>query len=101
MKTLPEILRDVIAINEEAHAPARNGRVIVIARGDHEPLDGRSSAFQLQVRHDVDMGLDEYRCVARSWLGEEWSIWREHRGWLGGGGFDVSDVLATDWRIIA
>ena len=97
MKTLPEILRDVMILLDD-----RAREHVVIARGQqHEPLDGRSSAYQIRLRHDVDMGLSEYRCEARSWLGEQWSTWRDQRGWLGGGGFDVSDVLATDWRIIA
>ena len=96
MKTLPEVLRDVMILLDDPRVER-----VVIARGDHEPLDGRSSTFQIGLRHDVDMGLSEYRCEARSWLGKQWSTWREQRGWLGGGGFDVSDVLATDWRIIS
>jgi hypothetical protein len=94
MKTLPEVLRDaMILLDDSARA------YVVIERGHHEPLDGRSSTFQIRLGHDLDMGLSEYRCEARSWLGEQWSNWRAHRGWLGGGGFDTSDVLATDWRI--
>jgi hypothetical protein len=100
VKTLPEILHDVMILLADRPEPVER---IVIARGDHEPLDERCSAFQIRLRpsvwsHDVDMGL---LCEARSWLGEQWDSWREHRSLLGGGGFDVSDVLATDWRIIS
>lgn len=95
MKTLPEILRDAILLLDDGR------EYIVIARGHHEPLDGRSSAFQIRLRRDIDMGLTRYRCEERSWLGEQWSSWREQRGWLGGSSFDISDVLATDWRIIS
>jgi len=104
MKTLPEILRDAILLLDEGREH------VVIARGHaHEPLDGRSQAWQIRLRRDplVDlldqrnMGLSEYRCETRGWLGEQWSSWHEQRGWLGGGSFDTSDVLATDWRIIS
>ena len=95
MKTLPEILRDAMVLLDDRER-------VVIARGQvGQPPDGRSAAYQLRLRHDVDMGLSAYRCEARSWLGGQWSDWREHRGWLGNGGFDVDDVLAMDWRIIA
>lgn len=93
MKTLPEILRDVILLLDDGHES------VVIVRGDNAPLDGYSSAFQLKLHHEVD--LSAYRCEARSWLGEQWSIWKEWRGWLGGASFDIDDVLATDWRIVA
>ena len=94
MKTLPEILRDAMCLLDEGRES------VVIARGQqHEPLDARSEAFQLRLRHDIDIGLPEYRCEARLWLSGQWSSWQDHRGWLGGGSFDTSDVLATDWRI--
>ena len=95
MKTLPEILHDAILLLDTGREH------VVIVRGHHEPLDGRGEAFQVRLRRDVDTGLSAYRCEARSWLGAQWSIWREHRGWLGGGGFDIDDVLATDWRIVS
>ena len=94
MKTLPKILRDAMLLLAEGR------EYVVIARGQqHAPLRPSSEAFQIRLRHDVDVGLYEYRYEARSWLGEQWSNWREHRGWLGGAGFDIDDVLATDWRI--
>jgi hypothetical protein len=94
MKALPEVLRDALLLLDGG------GREhVVIARGHHEPLDGRSHAWQIRLRHDRDMGLSEYRCETRGWLGEQWSSWHERRGWLGGAAFDISDVLATDWRI--
>ena len=94
MKTLPEILRDAMLLLDEGRES------VVIARGSqHEPLDGRSKAFQIRVRCNVDMGLFQYSCEARSWLGGQWSSWSVHHGWLGGAGFDIRDVLATDWRI--
>ena len=96
MKTLPEVLRDAIILLDD-----RARKYVVIERGHHEPLDGCSATFQIRLRHDLDMGLSEYRCETRSWLGGQWSSWGEHRGWLGRGGFDTSDVLATDWRIIS
>lgn len=96
MKTLPEILRDAMILLDD-----HNREYVVIERGHHAPLDGRSATYQIRLRHDRDMGLSEYRCEPRSWLGEQWSSWRERRGWLGGGSFDTSDVLATDWRIIS
>lgn len=101
MKTLPEILRDaLLLLDPAAGLRSYDGRKsVVIARGQHEPLNGRSEAFQIRLRYEVDMDLSEYRCEARSWLGEQWASWREHRGWLGGAGFDIRDVLATDWRI--
>jgi hypothetical protein len=94
VKTLPEVLRDAMLL-----LLGEGREHVVIARGHdgHEPLDGRGEAYQMRLRHDVD--LNQYRCEARSWLGEQWSSWREHRGWLGGAGFDIYDVLATDWRI--
>jgi hypothetical protein len=95
MKTLPEILRDAFLLLDEGH------EWVVIERGDHEPLDGRSSAWQLRLRYERDMGLTRCCCSTRGWLGEQWSSWQDRRGWLGGGSFDTSDVLATDWRIIA
>lgn len=94
MKTLPEILRDALLLLDDGREN------VVIARGhSHEPLNARSEAFQIRLRLDGDMGLSEYRCEVRSWLGEQWSSWRDQRGWLGGGSFDTSDVLAIDWRI--
>ena len=96
MKTLPEILRDVMILLDD-----RTREYVVIERGHHEPLDGRSSAFQIRLWNAVDMGLSEDRCEARSWLGAQWSSWRDYCGWLGGGSFDTSDVLATDWRIVS
>ena len=95
MKALPEILNDVMILLADPRAQR-----VVIARGDHEPLDERGAAFQIRLsRH---FGASEYLlCEARAWLGERWSAWREHRGWLGGVGFDVRDVLATDWRFIS
>lgn len=93
MKTLPEILHDAMLLLDGGRES------VVIARGQrHEPLDGRSEAFQIRLRHNVDMGLSTYRCEARSWLGEQWSSWREQGHRLGGGSFDIDDVLATDWR---
>jgi hypothetical protein len=73
---------------------------VVIARGQAlEPLDGRSQAFQWRLRHDA-AGSAFPAGEARSWLGGQWSDWTERVGWLGGAGFDVCDVLATDWRIL-
>lgn len=94
MKTLPEILRDAMLLLE-------GGREhVVIARGDHEPIDGRNDAFKIRLRLDTDMGLSAYRGETSGWLGEQWSSWCERRGWLGGAAFDIDDVLATDWRIL-
>lgn len=107
MKTLPEILRDamlLLTLDEDRES------VVVIARGQYlKSLDGqalrllRSEAFQMRLWYDqgdsADNYMGHYRREARSWLGAQWSIWREHRGWLGGAGFDIDDVLATDWRI--
>jgi hypothetical protein len=93
VKILPEILRDAIVLLD-------GGReYVVIARGDHEPIDGRGQAWQIRLRVDRDMGLSRYRCETRGWLGEQWSSWYERRGWLGSAAFDLEDVLATDWRI--
>jgi hypothetical protein len=92
MKTFPEILHDVVLLLNEGREN------VVIARGDHEPLDGRSSAYQLRF-WPCNEGLSEYRCEDRGWLGGQWSRWSEHRGWSGGAGFDMLDVLATDWKI--
>lgn len=97
MKTLHEILHDVMILLADPRVEQ-----VVIARGDHDPLDARSAAFQIRLDHEmIAPGLSGYACEARAWLGEQWSTWREHRGWLGGRGFDVRDVLATDWRIIS
>jgi hypothetical protein len=98
MKTLPAILRDAIDLLDNDHER------VVIARGEqHEPLDDRSHAFQMRLRRDVDMDLNlsTYRCETRSWLGEQWSSWREQGHRLGGGSFDIDAVLATDWRIVS
>lgn len=95
MKTLPEILRDVKLLLDDGRAH------VVIARGDHEPLDARSAAFQLRLRRYDDMLPSEYHCEAHSWLGAQWSIWREQVSWLGAASFDIRDVLATDWRILS
>ena len=92
-KTLPEILRDAILLLDEGRES------VVIARGGHEPLDGRSSAHQIRLRHEADPPLSAYKCETRGWLGRQWSSWHERDGWLGGGGFDIADVLASDWRI--
>jgi hypothetical protein len=72
---------------------------VVIARGHDEPFDGRSSAFQIRF---LPLTADIFGCwcETRSWLGGQWSSWREQRGWLGGAGFDIRDVLATDWRVL-
>lgn len=95
MKALPAILNDVMILLTDPHvARAR----VTITRGDHEPLDERCSTFQLRLSLDDERDL---LCEARSWLGGQWSSWHKNQGWLGGGGFDVRDVLATDWRIIA
>lgn len=96
MKTLPAILHDVMILLADPCV-----EYVVIARGDHEPLDGRSKTFQIRLRPGVDTGPSGYLCETRSWLGEQWAIWRPHRGWLGSGGFDIRDVLAIDWRIIS
>ena len=144
MKTLLEIIRDAMLLLDEGRES------VVIARGQqHEPLDGRSEAFQIRLRcSEVDTRLSKvsivrqgqltglaggfpgreitfigndditlspedaasvaanrfamptnYSCEARSWLGGQWSSWSVHHGWLGGAGFDIRDVLATDWRI--
>lgn len=105
MKSLPEILRDaILLLGDDCE------KDVVIARGRHlESLDGQalrllqSEAFQIRLWYDRDDSasnyMGHYKCEARSWLGTQWSSWREHRGWLGGGGFDFDDVLATDWRI--
>lgn len=89
MKTLPEILRDAKTLLSEGRES------VVIARGNHEPLDGRSSAYQIRLRSY------RYPCETRSWLGENWSTWCARSGWLGGSAFDIDDVLATDWRILS
>lgn len=94
MKTLPEILRDAMLLLNHGHER------VVIARGHshtHEPLDGRSEAFQIRLHRDE--AVSEYTCEVRSWLGDQWSSWRDRRGLLSIGSFDISDVLATDWRI--
>lgn len=95
MKTLPEILRDAKLLLDDGR------EYVVIARGHHEPLDGHSSAFQIRLRRDIDMGLARYRCEKRTWLDRQWSSWLDQRGCLSGDSFDISDVLATDWRIIS
>ncbi len=92
-------LTDILGVAARLLGTAQRDHVVIERGHTHAPLDGRSSVFQLRLRHDVDIGLSEYRCEARSWLGGHWSDWREQRGWLGGGGFDISDVIATDWRI--
>jgi hypothetical protein len=94
VKTLPDILRDAMLLLGDGREN------VVIARGHaHEPLDGRSSAFQIRLLASTSFGLIKYRCESRSWLGEQWSNWRVHHGWLGGASFDLDDVLATGWRI--
>jgi len=96
--TLPKILRDAMLLLGDGRER------VVIARGHaHEPLDGRCEAFQIRLqRADDATGYAMVcMCEARSWLGEEWSRWRGHCGWLGGAGFDMADVLATDWRILS
>jgi hypothetical protein len=92
--TLPEILHEAIRLLD-ASEDAR----VVIARGArHELLDGRGQSYQVRLRRDtIFTKLFEYRCETRGWLGEQWSSWHERRGWLGGAGFDIADVLATDW----
>lgn len=94
MKTLPEILRDAMVLLDEGRDS------VVIARGQqHEPLDGSSAADQVRLRRAVDEGLCVYRTEERGWLGGRWSNWYERGHRLGGGSFDIDDVLATDWRI--
>lgn len=95
MKTLPDILRDAMLLLDDG----RDG--VVIARGHEEPLTPRLSAFQIRLQVSSSFGFPKYRCQSRSWLGEQWSTWRVHHGWLGGASFDLADVLATDWRIIS
>jgi hypothetical protein len=95
MKTLSEILRDAKLLLDSGREN------VVIARGNDEPLDCRSQAYKIKLRHDVDTVLSVYRCETSSWLGEQWSNWTERGGWLGGAAFDIDDVLATDWRIIS
>jgi hypothetical protein len=95
MKALPAILHDVMILFADSCIAS-----VVIARGDHEPLDERCSAYQIRLRPPMHVGMG-LLCEARSWLGGQWDKWREHRGPLGGGGFDIEDVLATDWRIIS
>ena len=108
MKTLPEILRDAMLLL--ARDPDDRESVVVIARGQClKSLDGqalrllRSEAFQIRLWHDQDDTAENYmghyRCEARSWLGAQWSSWREHRGLSRSASFDIDDVLATDWRI--
>ncbi len=94
MKTLPEILRDVILLLD-------NGREhVVIARGHNEPSDGRDQAYQIRLRREeIVTRVCKYTCEVRSWLGRQWSSWSVHHGWLGGASFAIDDVLATDWRI--
>lgn len=105
MKTLPEILRDVMLL---LALDADRESVVVIVRGQClKSLDGqalrllRSEAFQIRLWHDQDDSADNYmghyRCEARSWLGAQWSSWREQLP--RGAAFDIDDVLATDWRI--
>jgi len=95
MKTLPEILRDALLLLNDVRREH-----VVIARGHtHDPLDSRSVVYQMRVRREE--GYPHYSGETRSWLGRSWSDWREHIGWLGGPSFDISDVLATDWRIVA
>ena len=107
MKTFPEILRDAMLLLHADHES------VVIARGRQiDALEGqalqllRSKAFQLRLRYDGsdsdDEYLSHYKYEARCWLGVQWSNWHEHpHGWLGGAGFDIRDVLATDWRIVS
>lgn len=42
---------------------------------------------------------DEVR-LARGWLGDRWAEWTERTGWLGEAAFDLSDIRATDWRVL-
>jgi hypothetical protein len=94
MKPLPEILRDAMLLLDNGQED------VVIARGHtHEQLDGRSSVFQIRLQASPSFGVPNYRCQSRSWLGEQWSPWRVHHGWLGGASFDLADVIAIDWRI--
>jgi len=101
MKTLTEVLRDaLILLGDEARDH------VVIARGHQdEPLGPRSQAFQIRLHRDHDYvwgaARPVHRCETRRWLIEEWSSWSESRGWLGGAGFDIDDVLATDWRVVS
>jgi hypothetical protein len=91
VKSLPEILRDAVVLLD-------GGReYVVIARGDHAPIDIRSHAWQIRLR--VDRELSFYRCETRGWLGEEWSSWSNRCGRFSSAAFDLDDVLATDWRI--
>ena len=92
--TLIEVLHEALPQLAAGHES------VVIARGQqHEPLDAGNEAFQFRLRPDMHAALPPW-CEARSWLGGQWSVWRERRGWLGGAGFDIRDVLATDWRIL-
>ena len=94
MKTLPEVLREAIALLDTSRAR------VIIERGNLEPLDARSEAFQICLQKFRYWSEPEYKSEARSWLGEQWGPWRPYDGWLGGAGFDLRDVLATDWRIL-
>lgn len=107
MKSLPEILRDAMLLLDDRDSDRED---VVIARGQQlASFDGQalrllsSKAFQIRLRHDTrdDPDQSQYRCESRTWLGAEWSSWSEQCGWLGGAGFDIRDVLATDWRIVS
>jgi hypothetical protein len=91
VKTLPDILRDAMILLADD-----DRENVVIARGHTlDLLDVRSQAFQLRLQRDDHGYVGETRC----WLGAQWSNWHVRQGWLGGAGFDIRDVLATDWRI--
>ena len=72
-------------------------KYVVIARGQTDDLGPGSQAYQIRLHREGPYIL----CDARGWLGEQWSDWRDRRGWLGSAGFDIDDVLATDWRILS
>ena len=98
MKGFPEIIRDAMILLDQGVER------VVIARGDSEnPLQARHSAFQFRLRRVTGLPARLNLCAgeSRSWLGEQWSDWRERIGWLGGLGVDLDDVLASDWRIVS
>lgn len=91
--TLIEVLREALLMLD-----AGREHVVIVRGQAHDPLDARSEAFQVRL-YNLS-GAPPY-CETRSWLGAQWSAWRERLGWLGGAAFDSHDVLATDWRILA
>ncbi len=104
VKTLPEILRDAILLLE-FDIDREN---VVIARGQQlEAFEGQAlrllqcEAFQIRLWRETSDSADTdlFRSEARMWFSGGWSAWKKCHSWRDGASFDISDVLATDWRI--